>query len=201
MRVQALSLRCDFITRETAFGSCLVVCAPAFAIVRSRVRFPPGPRQLRLKQRSRSMWSVLLAAPTEAQTYSARSTSTAQLRLSILRASCPLQAAARKWLDTCLQAVLRTLCKFLFARRSALVCSLEQFSLRRRCHVSSCRTMRRSSHVTIHIEHRRAQTRIDVKGVSAAGRALGENAFGPIALFERRPQLVNLGIRQEDCVG
>ena len=42
----------DQIYREswgTAFGSCLVVCAPAFAIPRSRVRFPPGPRQLRLK--------------------------------------------------------------------------------------------------------------------------------------------------------
>ena len=28
-----------FVARETAFGSCLVVCAPAFAILRSRVRF------------------------------------------------------------------------------------------------------------------------------------------------------------------
>ena len=52
---------CDFISREMALGSCLVVCAPAFALSRSRVRFPPGPRQLRLKQRSRSMWSVLLS--------------------------------------------------------------------------------------------------------------------------------------------
>ena len=43
---------CDFLARETAFGSCLVVCAPAFAIPRSRVRFPPGPRQLRLDNRS-----------------------------------------------------------------------------------------------------------------------------------------------------
>ena len=31
------------------FESCLVVCAPAFAIAASRVRFPPGLRQLRLK--------------------------------------------------------------------------------------------------------------------------------------------------------
>ena len=43
---------CDFLARDTAFGSCLVVCAPAFAIPRSRVRFPPGPRQLRLENRS-----------------------------------------------------------------------------------------------------------------------------------------------------
>ena len=43
---------CDFVAREMAFGSCLVVCAPAFAIPRSRVRFPPGPRQLRLENRS-----------------------------------------------------------------------------------------------------------------------------------------------------
>ena len=55
VRVEALSLwrRAIFIlARETAFGSCLVVCAPAFAIPRSRVRFPPGPRQLRLENRS-----------------------------------------------------------------------------------------------------------------------------------------------------
>ena len=37
----------QFSCSGTAFGSCLVVCAPAFAIPRSRVRFPPGPRQLR----------------------------------------------------------------------------------------------------------------------------------------------------------
>ena len=43
---------CDFVAREVAFGSCLVVCAPAFAIPQSRVRFPPGPRQLRLENRS-----------------------------------------------------------------------------------------------------------------------------------------------------
>ena len=43
---------CNILARETASGSCLVVCAPAFAIARSRVRFPPGPRQLRLENRS-----------------------------------------------------------------------------------------------------------------------------------------------------
>ena len=39
---------CNFVAREMAFGSCLVARAPAFAIPRSRVRFPSGPRQLRL---------------------------------------------------------------------------------------------------------------------------------------------------------
>ena len=43
---------CNILAREAAFGSCLVVCAPAFAIPRSRVRLPPGPRQLRLENRS-----------------------------------------------------------------------------------------------------------------------------------------------------
>ena len=38
VRVEAL---CNFLARETAF-----------AIPRSRVRFPPGPRQLRLENRS-----------------------------------------------------------------------------------------------------------------------------------------------------
>ena len=57
--------RCGAVlARKTAFGSCLVVCAPAFAISRSRVRFPPGPRQLRLENRTfkykRSTRSVLL---------------------------------------------------------------------------------------------------------------------------------------------
>ena len=51
---------CDFVAREMACGSCLVVCAPAFAIPQSRVRFPPGPRQLRLEFKyRRSMRSVL----------------------------------------------------------------------------------------------------------------------------------------------
>ena len=51
VRVEALSLwrRAIFVAREMAFGSCLVVCAPTFAIPRSRVPFPPGPRQLRLE--------------------------------------------------------------------------------------------------------------------------------------------------------
>ena len=40
---------CDFPAHEMAFGSCLVVCAPSFAIPRSRVRLPPGPRHLQLK--------------------------------------------------------------------------------------------------------------------------------------------------------
>ena len=35
---------CDFVAREMVFGSCLVVCAPAFAIPRSRVRFPTSTR-------------------------------------------------------------------------------------------------------------------------------------------------------------
>ena len=39
---------CNFLARETAFGSCLVVCAPAFAIPRSRVQHP----QLRLENRN-----------------------------------------------------------------------------------------------------------------------------------------------------
>ena len=60
VRVEALSLwrGAKFflvsanLAREMAFGSCLVVCAPAFAIPRSRARFPPGPRQLRLENRS-----------------------------------------------------------------------------------------------------------------------------------------------------
>ena len=43
---------CEFVAREMAFGSCLVARAPAFAIPRSRVRFPPGPQQLRLENRS-----------------------------------------------------------------------------------------------------------------------------------------------------
>ena len=32
----------NILARETAFGSCLVVRTPAFAMPRSRVRFPPG---------------------------------------------------------------------------------------------------------------------------------------------------------------
>ena len=47
VRVEAAP--CEFVARERAFGRCLVARAPAFAIPRSRVRFPPGPRQLRLK--------------------------------------------------------------------------------------------------------------------------------------------------------
>ena len=43
---------CEFVAREMAFGSCLVARAPAFAIPGSRVRFPPGPRQLRLENHS-----------------------------------------------------------------------------------------------------------------------------------------------------
>ena len=43
---------CEFVAREMAFGSCLVARAPAFAIPRSRVRFPPCPRQLLLENRS-----------------------------------------------------------------------------------------------------------------------------------------------------
>ena len=43
---------CVFVAREVAFGSCLVARAPALAIPRSRVRFLPGPRQLRLENRS-----------------------------------------------------------------------------------------------------------------------------------------------------
>ena len=34
---------CDFLACEMVFGCCLVACAPAFAIPRSRVRFAPGP--------------------------------------------------------------------------------------------------------------------------------------------------------------
>ena len=41
----------------------------------------------------------------------------------LLRASCALPAAARKWLDICLQAVLRS------ARRSALVSVRKMLSL------------------------------------------------------------------------
>ena len=43
---------CEFVAREMAFESCLVARASALAIPRSRVRFPPGPRQLRLEHRS-----------------------------------------------------------------------------------------------------------------------------------------------------
>ena len=50
VRLEALMAPCDFVACEMAFGSRLVVCAPAFAIPRSRVRFPPGPRQLRLEK-------------------------------------------------------------------------------------------------------------------------------------------------------
>ena len=41
-----------FSCSRNGLWSCLVVCAPAFAIPRSRVRFPPGLRQLRLENRS-----------------------------------------------------------------------------------------------------------------------------------------------------
>ena len=45
LRALAVAPR-NILARETAFGSCLVVCAFAFAIPRARVRSPPGPRQL-----------------------------------------------------------------------------------------------------------------------------------------------------------
>ena len=68
---------------------CLVVCAPAFAIARSRARFPPPPRQPRLKQRSREVYPWLLRPESgnpEAQT----STSTAQrlAERNLHRATC-----------------------------------------------------------------------------------------------------------------
>ena len=47
VRVEALSL-----WRRAILLLAKWVCAPAFAIPRSRVRFPPGPRQLRLENRS-----------------------------------------------------------------------------------------------------------------------------------------------------
>ena len=46
VRVEALSL----LAKRPL--EVVLVCAPAFAIPRSRVRFPPGPRQLRLENRS-----------------------------------------------------------------------------------------------------------------------------------------------------
>ena len=58
VRVEVLSLwrrPCEFSCfrcSRIVFESCLVACAPAFAIAVSRVRFPPGPRQLRLKNKN-----------------------------------------------------------------------------------------------------------------------------------------------------
>ena len=57
---------CNILARETAFGSCLVVCAPAFAIPRSRVRFfalVRGSSGLKIAafKYKRSTRSVLLA--------------------------------------------------------------------------------------------------------------------------------------------
>ena len=58
--------------------------------------------------------------------------------------------------------------------------------MRRHCHVSSRWTMTWSSHVTIHIEHRRVQTRSPQRCKKVSPRLkerLGKNAFGPIVLY------------------
>ena len=93
--------RSALITRKMAFGSCLMVGMPAFAIAQSRVRFPRargssgsskeavviGVYSWRLRPENRNF---------EAQTYSARSTSTAQLRLSILRTDTSAECLAER---------------------------------------------------------------------------------------------------------
>ena len=77
---------CGFPAHDMAFGSCLVVCAPAFAIP-SRIRFPPGPRARAVSFRS-SGWKN-----TTFKYESSTRSKLSQLRLEIrnfylLRATC-----------------------------------------------------------------------------------------------------------------
>ena len=103
----------------------------------------------------------------EAQTYSARSTSAAQLRLSILRADTSAERLAERNLHRAARTEqLEDRCRATCAQQLAESNLREQCSLRRHCHVSSCRTMRWSSHVAIFslsIAACRHACRIDVK--------------------------------------
>ena len=86
VRVEALSLRrrAILLLAKWSLESCLVVCAPAFAIAQAVVC---GVYSWRLRPGNRN---------AEAQTYSARSTSTAQLRLSILRTDTSAERLAER---------------------------------------------------------------------------------------------------------